>query len=95
MCFTLGKTQVRQSLYTDDMQFAPEIEAGKEHDVAVDVWGLGQIILKLLASTNNNTEDQDQSPLRSLGVSMIMEAPESRPTIDAVYTYVKQLVKVL
>ena len=37
----------------EGMQFAPEIMQGIEHDVVVDVWGLGQLVLKLLALTSD------------------------------------------
>ena len=40
---------------------------GIEHDAAVDVWGLGQVMLKLLALTSN----YEGHPLYVLAVSMV------------------------
>ena len=56
-----------QSFYVEGMQFAPEIMEGIEHDMAVDVWGLGQLVLKLLALTN----DYEGHPLKTLAGSMV------------------------
>ena len=50
------------------MEFAPEIMEGIEHDAAVDVWGLGQVMLKLLALT---TSDYEGHPLYALAASMV------------------------
>ena len=50
------------------MQFAPEIMQGIEHDAAVDVWGLGQLCLELLALTN----DYEDHPLHKLALDMVL-----------------------
>ena len=62
------------------MQFAPEIVAGVEHDKAVDVWGLGRLVLKLLAQTHN----QEDHGLRALAESMVQDIPDERPSIGEV-----------
>ena len=49
------------------MQLAPEIEQGIEHDAAVDVWGLGQLALKLLALS----DDAEGHPLHTLAAHMV------------------------
>ena len=49
------------------MQFAPEIMKGIEHDMAADVWGLGQVMLKLLALT----KDTEDHPLYTIAASMV------------------------
>ena len=49
MCFEKDAYSVIQQFNIADVQFAPEIMAGTEHDYAVDVWGLGQVALKLLS----------------------------------------------
>ena len=75
------------------MQVAPEIVAGKEHDFAVDVWGLGKIVLELLALMSSSELERGYNTLRLLGESMLQDAPEARPTIDSVYESVEKLIK--
>ena len=71
------------------MQFAPEIMAGVEHDKAVDVWGLGQLTLKLLALTKN----QEDHLLRALAESMVQDTPDERPSIGVVCAKIKGMIK--
>ena len=62
-----------------------------EHDYAVDVWGLGQVALKLL----DFVSCYQGHPLRTLAVSMIEEVPDERPSIDQVCTSMKKVIKTL
>ena len=78
MCFDRDAYQVRQSFNIPGVQFAPEIMAGTEHDYAVDVWGLGQVALKLLAFVSC----YQGHPLRVLVAKMTKEVPDERPSID-------------
>ena len=62
------------------MQLAPEIMAGKEQSAAVDVWGLGRVVLELLALAS--FFEGGYSNLHTFAVSMVQGAPQRRPTIE-------------
>ena len=54
-----------------DKRFAPEIEAGKAHNAAADIWSLGQILYKLLFALNS--EALDDSLAKSFNAEMTAE----------------------
>ena len=88
MCLEKDAYKVIQRFNIEGVQFAPEIMAGMEHDFAVDVWGLGQVALKLLTFVSCYQEH----PLRTLAVRMISEAPDARPSIGEVCDSLGQLI---
>ena len=52
-------------------KLAPEIEAGKAHNGAADIWALGQILYKLLFALNS--ENSDDTLAKSFNAEMTAE----------------------
>ena len=72
------------------MQLAPEIMARRQQSAAVDVWGLGRVVLELLAFANSS--EDGHYDLHTLAVSMVQNAPERRPTIETVFECIQSLI---
>ena len=72
------------------MQLAPEIMAGRQHSVAVDVWGFGRVVLELLAFVSSSKNGHYD--LHTLAVSMVQDEPGRRPTIQSVFESIQSLI---
>ena len=74
VCLKQGQTTVTQVI-TRDMnngrKLAPEIEAGKAHNGAADIWALGQILYNLLFTLNS--ENSDDTLAKSFNAEMTAE----------------------
>jgi len=54
--------------------------AAAAHGPPVDVWGLGQVLSKLLGCT----QATDDHPLSQLVIDMVRDDPDQRPTMESV-----------
>ena len=80
-----------------DRDMAPEIEAGSPHDMAADIWSLGQIAFQLLCcakepvrlsdtllssqSETTSRWNQLDGDVKDLITCMVDSNPEARPSI--------------
>ena len=74
MCLKQGQSTVTQAItrtMNNDKRLAPEIEAGRAHSAAADIWALGQILYKLLFALNS--EASDDTLAKSFNAEMTAE----------------------
>ena len=64
--FSKDSYEVIQTFQIEGKAFAPEVTAGVAHGPATDVWGLGQIAVKLLAIFNCPDEHVMQDLVQSM-----------------------------
>ena len=60
VCLKQGQTTVTQAItrtMNSGKRLAPEIESGRAHNTAADIWALGQILYKLLFALNSEEDD--------------------------------------
>ena len=74
VCLKQGQSTVAQAIsrsMNGDRRSAPEIEAGKAHNAAADIWSLGQILCKLLFA--HNSEASEDTLAKSFNAEMTAE----------------------
>ena len=92
-CFEKSSYEVTQQFYIEGREFAPEITANQPHGQPADVWGLGQIMAKLLAKTKSQESNSVSRALYKLAEDMVQVDAEARPGVSLVIKILDKLQK--